>query len=332
MVGKKFSLILGVLVLSLFLIGVVSANHVYTYSDVEHINKEDNFTQGDFVYSQGFAAVQTYLRMEYHYSNNNASVLYSCTTSSKKWDMTCDWSNAPNGNWKVNLYLSSNKSCWKKVATKDFVVNPVILPPICGPLTNDYDCDNVTDKKDNCKFVWNPDQADCDNDGKGDVCDSNNECFPTSVCGNNIFELGEECDDGNLVNGDGCSANCQIELPICGDGICNGLENCSTCSTDCGICNNPTPKEKSTSTPLEFFECVPNWKCSGWSECDNGIMTRICEDKNFCDYEYNRPIESSLCTIQQSLVENEPNKYLGWFIGGVVLFIILLSVLINLKR
>jgi cysteine-rich repeat protein len=31
------------------------------------------------------------------------------------------------------------------------------------------------------------------------------------VCGNNIINFTEECDDGNRVNGDGCSATCNIE-------------------------------------------------------------------------------------------------------------------------
>jgi cysteine-rich repeat protein len=31
------------------------------------------------------------------------------------------------------------------------------------------------------------------------------------VCGNNIIESGEECDDGNTANGDGCSSTCQTE-------------------------------------------------------------------------------------------------------------------------
>lgn len=31
------------------------------------------------------------------------------------------------------------------------------------------------------------------------------------VCGDNIRELGEECDDGNVVDGDGCSSICRIE-------------------------------------------------------------------------------------------------------------------------
>lgn len=35
------------------------------------------------------------------------------------------------------------------------------------------------------------------------------ECAP--VCGNGIVESGEECDDGNTIDGDGCSSTCLIE-------------------------------------------------------------------------------------------------------------------------
>ncbi|HVK73314.1 MAG TPA: proprotein convertase P-domain-containing protein, partial [Kofleriaceae bacterium] len=34
----------------------------------------------------------------------------------------------------------------------------------------------------------------------------------TAVCGNGYVEPGETCDDGNLVDADGCSATCQVEL------------------------------------------------------------------------------------------------------------------------
>jgi cysteine-rich repeat protein len=36
---------------------------------------------------------------------------------------------------------------------------------------------------------------------------------PSPVCGNGVLETGEGCDDGNMTNGDGCSALCQIEQP-----------------------------------------------------------------------------------------------------------------------
>ena len=58
-------------------------------------------------------------------------------------------------------------------------------------------------------------------------------------CGNGIRESDEGCDDGNMINGDGCSATCSIEpgyacsngtpnvcVPGCGDGIVYGFEGC----------------------------------------------------------------------------------------------------------
>ncbi|APR82401.1 Multiple EGF-like-domain protein 3 precursor [Minicystis rosea] len=38
------------------------------------------------------------------------------------------------------------------------------------------------------------------------------DCTLIPACGNSAREAGEQCDDGNLTNGDGCSATCQWEL------------------------------------------------------------------------------------------------------------------------
>ena len=35
-----------------------------------------------------------------------------------------------------------------------------------------------------------------------------------SICGNQIVEPGEFCDDGNTVSGDGCSETCETEIPL----------------------------------------------------------------------------------------------------------------------
>jgi len=34
---------------------------------------------------------------------------------------------------------------------------------------------------------------------------------PTAVCGNGQVEIGEQCDDGNEVHGDGCSCECTYD-------------------------------------------------------------------------------------------------------------------------
>lgn len=37
------------------------------------------------------------------------------------------------------------------------------------------------------------------------------DCPPESTIGNGVLEAGEECDDGNRVNGDGCSSEGKVE-------------------------------------------------------------------------------------------------------------------------
>ena len=44
-------------------------------------------------------------------------------------------------------------------------------------------------------------------------------CISGNCCGNGVIEyhLGEQCDDGNTSNGDGCDSSCKLELPKCND-------------------------------------------------------------------------------------------------------------------
>jgi cysteine-rich repeat protein len=67
-----------------------------------------------------------------------------------------------------------------------------------------------------------------------------------TVCGDGITEPGEDCDDGNTSNGDGCSSTCDFEIN-CGDGIkwpgeaCDDGDslNCGSCNADCSAVNSP---------------------------------------------------------------------------------------------
>lgn len=46
------------------------------------------------------------------------------------------------------------------------------------------------------------------------------------VCGDSIIQPPEECDDGNLINNDGCDDQCFNEVPECGNGIIETGEEC----------------------------------------------------------------------------------------------------------
>jgi MYXO-CTERM domain-containing protein len=72
------------------------------------------------------------------------------------------------------------------------------------------------------------------------------------VCGDGVLDDGEECDDGNGENGDGCENDC-TETPVipetCGDGVVDAGEECDDgngengdgCENDCTETpDNPT--------------------------------------------------------------------------------------------
>ena len=48
-----------------------------------------------------------------------------------------------------------------------------------------------------------------------------------AICGDGIVVLEEECDDGNIINKDGCSSTCKIENLLSGcDYKLLGIKNC----------------------------------------------------------------------------------------------------------
>ena len=55
-------------------------------------------------------------------------------------------------------------------------------------------------------------------------------------CPNGYVDPGEDCDDDNTMNGDGCSSTCRMEVkePRCGDGHLDLGEGCDDGNTSGG--------------------------------------------------------------------------------------------------
>jgi cysteine-rich repeat protein len=81
------------------------------------------------------------------------------------------------------------------------------------------------------------------------------------TCGNGVPDPGEQCDDGNPTNGDGCDTNCTVTG--CGNGIVTAGEQCDDANTSPGDCCGATCQ----------FE-------AGGSACDDGA---ICTNTDVCN-------------------------------------------------
>lgn len=95
-------------------------------------------------------------------------------------------------------------------------------------------------------------QCDDGNKANGDGCSDACTVEKPVTCGDGALDLGtgEECDDGNTSAGDGCDGSCQLE-PVgmqCGDGVMQGLEVCDDGNKANGDGCNPTCNIKGVTT------------------------------------------------------------------------------------
>jgi cysteine-rich repeat protein len=121
-------------------------------------------------------------------------------------------------------------------------------------------------------------------------------CSPKVVipnCGNGILEpeKGEACDDGNLVNGDGCNYFCQVEPDwICIDGkICINVRDPNQFKVLCGngkvegaeVCDDGNTLEGDGCSSVCKVES--GWECGTYSPLESkSYCRRIINSNSYC--------------------------------------------------
>jgi len=167
---------------------------------------------------------------------------------------------------------------------------------LCVPLPVEWTCSAYMIYGATCHCGCGLPDAACSTTVGTAVCSSTNGCMGLSIdpednsqcippeCGNTVVESGEECDDGNVVDGDGCSALCAVEH-ICGNGVVTGTEQCDDGNVlDADGC--------SSACAIEHI-------------CGNGVKTNAeqCDDGNLV----NGDGCSAACLLEVSQ-ETEPNN------------------------
>ena len=175
---------------------------------------------------------------------------------------------------------------------------------VCGDYDNKEDCtsdlcdvaedeiNGMQENKDfcdtyNCGCSWNDEE---------NICKAEYGIEPIiQGCGDGTRETGEECDDGNLRDGDGCSATCELEgvsgpcrkgLTLCGDGTCS--LNCPVTDTDFANCNYNSVCETGEGCTCSDCEnqqdtCQEGLVCNVIdSACCSGVSDGICNP--YCSY------------------------------------------------
>jgi cysteine-rich repeat protein len=98
------------------------------------------------------------------------------------------------------------------------------------------------------------------------------------VCGNGAVEQGEECDDGNTTDGDGCSAYCEVESP-CGNGVLDPGEQCDDGNRDN---TDSCPDDGDDGGTCEPAFCGDGFIWAGHETCDgSNLAHETCQRRGY---------------------------------------------------
>jgi cysteine-rich repeat protein len=105
--------------------------------------------------------------------------------------------------------------------------------------------------------------------------------YEVVICGDGIQHASEQCDDGNLVSGDGCDANCTPTA--CGNGLASAPETCDDGNTADGDCCSSTCQRDpaGTSCTADGNACTDD-VCSAGGTCTHPDNSAPCDDGDGC--------------------------------------------------
>jgi CSLREA domain-containing protein len=125
------------------------------------------------------------------------------------------------------------------------------------------------------------------------------------ACGNGVQEAGEQCDDSNAVDDDGCNASCNAVT--CGDGDLDPGETCDDGNVAAGDCCSPTCTFEASGTPCadEGDDCTLD-QCDAVGTCTHPPSADTC-----CTFAQATCVES----VRSSLAVKAPpvgTRMLKW--------------------
>jgi hypothetical protein len=127
-------------------------------------------------------------------------------------------------------------------------------------------------------------QVVCGCDGVPGTADDGVVCGGGPVCGDGVIEAGEQCDDGNNLPGDCCSASCSFETGSCDDGVfCNGTDSCSagSCVVHDGVV---CPAVECGDTCNEALQACADPAGTACTDDGNSCSDDVCDGAGACSH------------------------------------------------
>jgi hypothetical protein len=282
--------------------GVLSGSYTYSSCSVAACPLSCNLPWGGTIDSG--QSITAYLASSVAYGSTCSSQTRTCTngvlsgtytysncTIGGPCSCTLPWGGTIDSGQSVTAYLTSSVACDSTCTFQTRTCSN-------GVLSGSYNSSSC--------YVQNC--SDCDYyywfDDNSRECNFDEFCGEYMYLGLHTFETEEDCLDALEiiypdVDGDGytnvtdCNDNNASIHPgateVCEDLVDNDCDG----RIDEG-CNDGDDDDDGTDYYKEDI-CYPKLQCSGWSECDEGFQTRICEDINLCENHFGDSIERRLC-------------------------------------